>query len=398
MGAEDLKMLFDRYLKGACTREEIESLLAYFHLNGEEENVLQEMIGEELGRIPPAEWEKNPAVALVLDRVQRRLEDELAGDERSEDRIVSFPWRRIAAAVMLLGAVTWTFYHSRYGEKERLAVVAIQENDVLPGGNKASLILADGSVVNLSEAGNGQVATQSGIAISKIADGELAYEGRAESPEHAPVQHNTLSVPKGGQFKITLPDGTRAWLNAASTLRFPTQFETDERRVILTGEGYFEVSEDRRRPFFVASGHQVVQVVGTHFNVKAYEGEEETRTTLLEGSVYITRPEKPEKPVRLLPGQQAITAAEGIRTVSVDAEQAVAWKNGLFNFQDANLKDVMHQLERWYDVEVDYTGMPDIEFVGTVPRTAKLSSVLKALELTSNIEFRIDGKKIRLME
>lgn len=398
MEAADLKKLFDRYLKGTCTREEIENLLSYFRLERGDENTLQEVIEEELGRIPPADWEKGPAVAMVLDRVQRRLEYEIAGGDKPAGRVISFPLKQIAAAVALFGVITWAFYRFHPEGKENLSVEVLPANDVLPGGNKASLILTDGSVVDLSDAPRGEVVTLSGGAISKIADGEVRYDGGAGSPEQPAIQYNTLSVPNGGQFKITLPDGSQAWLNAASTLRFPTRFDEHERRVFLTGEGYFEISGDRQKPFLVESGNQVVRVVGTHFNIKAYAGEEAVRTTLLEGIVDVSPMEKPEKPVRLRPGQQAIAAQGAIRTVSADVEQAVAWKNGVFNFQNASLNEVIRQLERWYDVEFIYTRLPDIEFIGTVSRTAKLSSVLNALELTSNIKFKIEGKTIRLME
>ena len=400
MEAADLKKLFDRYLKGTCTREEIENLLSYFRLEKGDENTLQEMIEEELSRIPPADWEKDPAVAMVLDRVQSRLQDEITGGHRPAGRGISFPLKQIAAAVALFGIIAWAFYRFHPGGKENLSAEVLPANDVLPGGNKASLILTDGSVVDLSDAPRGQVAALSGGAVSKIADGEVRYDRVAGSREQLAIRYHILSVPNGGQFKITLPDGSQAWLNAASTLRFPTRFDEHERRVFLTGEGYFEVSGDGHRPFLVESGSQVVRVVGTHFNIKAYAGEEAVRTTLLEGVVDVSSTEQPEKPVRLRPGQQAIASPGAIRTVPVDAEQAVAWKNGVFNFQNASLNEIIRQLERWYDVEFIYGSLPDVEFIGTVPRSAKLSSVLNALELTSdiNIRFKIEGKTIRLME
>jgi len=267
-------------------------------------------------------------------------------------------------------------------------------NDIPPGGNKAILKLANGSVIILDSAGNGRLSTQAGATIDKTGDGKLAYNSLKEKPTE--IQYNTLTTPKGGQYFIELADGSKVWLNAASSLTYPTSFIGKERIVVLKGEAYFEVAKNKAMPFQVTVNGMTVEVLGTHFNINAYDDEAVIKTTLLEGAVKIM---KGNTSALLKPGDQAQVSSNGNIKVITDADvdQAVAWKNGYFQFRRDNLQQVLRQLTRWYDVDVKYDGLiTDMQFGGRISRNNNLSEVLKILEL-SNVHFRIEGKTIVVM-
>jgi ferric-dicitrate binding protein FerR (iron transport regulator) len=268
--------------------------------------------------------------------------------------------------------------------------VAGARPDPLPGGSKATLTLANGATVVLDSAGNDAIPSQGATRVIKV-NGQLKYEaGQAET---AAVVYNTLTTPRGGQYKIQLPDGTLVWLNAASSLRFPTAFTGGERIVALDGEGYFEVAHQAAMPFKVQLGSGVVEVLGTRFNVMAYQNETKVRTTLLQGAVKVTHN---DHMARLVPGQQASWMAGGsnITVGPADADEAVSWKEGYFQFNRAPLTDVMRQLQRWYSVEVRYEGSSGKrEFWGKIPRNVRLSEALRILELSS-IQYSMKGDTI----
>ncbi|RPD47303.1 FecR family protein [Paracnuella aquatica] len=308
-----------------------------------------------------------------------------------------FRWPRLAvAAAVLLLAGTGIFYWLSNQEQPTIASTPKSvQTDLLPGTNAATLTLADGSTVLLDSTANGATLQQGGSKIIKLADGRLAYNSAGAAGNA--VLYNTLATPRGGQYQLTLPDGSLVWLNAASSLKYPTAFTGAERLVELTGEAYFEVVKNGAQPFVVAAADNRVVVHGTHFNVNAYSDEGEMRTSLLEGSVSVTNP---SAKARLVPGQQASVGKNDatIDVATADVEQAVAWKNGYFSFDNADLKTVMRQVARWYDVEVVYEGTPTGDrFSGEVPRNSKATELLKILEL-SNIRFRIEGKKIVVMQ
>ncbi|WP_346320815.1 FecR domain-containing protein [Chitinophaga sp. YIM B06452] len=263
--------------------------------------------------------------------------------------------------------------------------------DIAPGSKKATLTLADGSVVTLDSAGN-QVIQQGSARISQ-SGGQLRYEGA----EGQPVW-NKLSTPRAGQFRITLPDGTRVWLNAASSIRYPTAFTGEARKVEITGEVYFEVMPDALKPFRVeADGRSTVEVLGTSFNISAYNDESLIKTTLLEGKVKVSAQDGAAQELR--PGQQAQQAVSGNIVISNDADPAevLAWKEGWFQFNQAALPDVMRQLARWYDVEVKYAGpVPDRVFEGKIQRDLTLVQVLGILE-KSGVHTKLEGKQLTLI-
>ncbi len=384
---------------------------------------------ERLKDLPPQE------VTLLIDQYETLLSDESDYGQVDEALLlemqqrvanwegakeVSLLRRYWAAAVVVLllmvtGAYLW-FPNSR--EQAVTSVFREIPTDIEPGREGAILILADGTQVVLDSLGNGLIATQNGTRVV-LQDGQLAYDPTGKAAES--IVYNTMSTPKGRQFNLRLPDGTRVWLNSASSLRYPTAFSGKERRVEITGEAYFEVVRNTKQPFRVSvAGQMEVEVLGTSFNVDAYENEERINTTLLEGSLKVMDGQntQPGMEAVLKPGQQAqllidqkagqrdgaalsedaTTAKGGIDVVNADINKVMAWKNGAFNFENASLVEVMRQLERWYDIEVVYEkDIPDIHFVGKMSRDVSLAELIKGLE-GLEIHFRIEeGRKLVVM-
>jgi transmembrane sensor len=266
---------------------------------------------------------------------------------------------------------------------------------ILPGGNKAVLTLADGKQITLDEAGNGKLAEQSGITVTKTKNGQLVYTASPSAVTAKGPAMNMIATPKGGQYQVNLPDGTKVWLNAASSLRYPTAFTAGVRQVSLTGEAYFEVAKVRpEMPFKVLTTTQTVEVLGTHFNVNSYTDEPAIKTTLLEGAVKVISPSAAVKELILKPGQQSVLRGDRLNVADVNEEEVIAWKNGMFRFRDADLQTVMRSVARWYDVQVNYEGtLPVRQFSGEIHRNINLSEVLDILSFFK-VHFRVDGKTI----
>lgn len=302
-------------------------------------------------------------------------------------------WPRVAAAASIVVMMATGLVYYQY--RQSIQQVNVVQQDIGPGGNKAYLTLADGRKISLTDAANGAIARQAGITITKIGDGQLVYStGRNEGTGTATTVYNIIETPKGGQYRVQLPDGTGVWLNARSSLRYPTSFETlDERHVELSGEGYFQVAKDKAHPFIVKSRGQIVKVLGTHFNINSYADESAAKTTLLEGLVQLNNQ------TMLKPGEQATIPASGKISVSrVDVNEAVAWKNGKFIFADENIESIMRKLERWYNVEVVYDGAPPTEtFTASIGRFDNISKILDKLSYTNNVHFKIEGRRITVM-
>jgi ferric-dicitrate binding protein FerR (iron transport regulator) len=329
----------------------------------------------------------------------------------SQGRIVHLFKKRgwaAAAILILLAAGSWLIARQPSG-KEIVRAIRPQQrsagDDVAPGGNKAILTLADGSTVDLNAADNGLVGQQGNSKLIKLGGGQLAYKTAASGKLQATSldTYNTIATPKGGQYQLILPDGSKVWLNAASSLRYPTAFSGKERVVELKGEAYFEVAsltpkgEHEKMPFRVHIATENgpgmdVQVLGTHFNVMAYADEKSIKTTLLEGAVKLN---EGDHSVLIRPGEQGkLNSGNGFKVAPVDTEEAVAWKNGLFRFNEATIEEVMRQISRWYDVEVVYVNeAPKDLFRGEIYRNVSISKVLKVLE-ASGVHFTVEGKKI----
>jgi transmembrane sensor len=266
-------------------------------------------------------------------------------------------------------------------------------NDIPAGSNKAYLTLANGKKLVLTNSANGKLAEEAGIKITKTADGQLVYTV-ADQGEKGIAGYNRIETPRGGQYQLNLPDGTKIWLNSASSLKYPVSFAAlKERRVELSGEAYFEVAKDKIHPFIVKSGRQEVQVLGTHFDVNAYPDEQLIKTTLLEGSV------KLNEQVILKPGEQSSLTGEKFSVKQVNVNDAIDWKNGEFVFTNESLTSILKKVSRWYDVEIKYVHTPVSvpTFTGSVSRSENISGVLKMLEETSNVRFSIEGRLINVI-
>lgn len=397
---DHLKSLFTKYMDDSCTTAEIELLMQYF---SELKNK------DELKAIIAAEMEKDTGLQedeAVLDSRMLRIYGQLKANlnETLPAGQVVRPMRNYfkyaaAAAVLLVVSATLYFYVNRNQISNPLNPTARhQDNDVAAGGNNAILTLADGSEISLTAAGIGKLASQSGVSIIKTKDGELVYE-IAKDNAAGPAQYNTISTPAGGQYQVNLPDGSKVWLNAMSSLKYPTLFSRGERRITLTGEAYFEVAKDQSRPFVVTSNGagraQEVTVLGTHFNINCYADEPATKTTLIEGSVKVASGTASKV---LRPGQQS-AVSDRILVAELDVNQFVDWKNGNFYFNDENIESIMRKLARWYDIDVVYQGnVPDAVFGAEISRSKKLSEVLKGLETAGKIHFKIEGRRVTVMQ
>jgi transmembrane sensor len=318
--------------------------------------------------------------------------------EKPHKNIINIWFVRIAAASVILILLAGIFYFNKNGRNDndlvKRRVPSLLKNDLPPGGNKAILTLANGSKIILDSAQNGILSSQGNIKIIKLDNGQLAYDksGVTNSSE---VLYNTIATPKGGRYELTLSDGSKVWLNAASSLHFPTAFSGKERKVELTGEGYFEVAHNKEKPFIVTANNMDVRVLGTHFNINAYSDENSIKTTLLEGSVKVS---KGNTSRIMVPGDQAsMENLTGEITVKKDADldEAVAWKNGKFIFQSADIKSIMRQLEKWYDVNVVYDkNVTNEEFIGSISRQVNISQILDMLKKAGSVDFEIKGRTV----
>jgi transmembrane sensor len=323
-----------------------------------------------------------------------------------KSKLITIRWWKYAVAAALLVCTSLTAYFFLFrtngGQKSvtdtQVQPVPATNNDVPPGGNKAILTLSNGATIVLDNVQNGTVAVEGNSKITKH-EGALSYKLNTGYNE-AKLMYNTLRTPATGIYQLTLPDRTKVWLNAVSSIRYPVAFTGRERNVEITGEAYFEVAHNGK-PFIVTipahsgqSDGSTIEVLGTHFNVMAYPDEASIRTTLIEGSVKVT---KGDQQVIMKPAEQTDVASDGIHVAgNVDIEQAIAWKNGVFKFNGTDLKTIMRQLARWYDVQVVYQTNITRRYRGEVPRDVNLSEVLSVLEYTG-AHFKIEGKKITVM-
>ncbi|MEO7982711.1 MAG: FecR domain-containing protein [Bacteroidota bacterium] len=398
---QNFKKLFQKYLENQCTPEEAETVLAW--LESEEYSQEQkELISGLLSGNPEVGKSITEALQQRLQKSFKNTLQKIEEKENTGGKLKKFVWLWYAAAAVLLilvGSGTYWLLQLKVPAKNT-AMATYKEKtneikkDLAPGSNKAVLTLADGSTIVLDDAENGILTQQGNTKVVKV-NGKLAYD--PANTKNSEILYNTISTPRGGQYQIELPDGSQVWLNSLSSLHFPAAFAGKERRVEITGEAYFEVAKNAAMPFKVAIVTPTgdvgeIEVLGTHFNVMAYNDEAEVKATLLKGSIKINQD---RKTVVIKPGQQARLQHQSIQvTDDVDIEEVMAWKNGYFQFNAASLQQVMRQIARWYDVEISYEGkVPERRFGGKISRDNNASEVLRVLEL-SKVKFRIEDKKI----
>lgn len=407
---EKLRFLFNLYITEQIDKEQERELMSLISAK-ESDDEIRAIIRDCFDNLPETYAMSEQSAQMVFERICRRRVVTTLWTKRSKGEKI---FRAITAtAAVLLIALSVLIFREPEKVEEINKIVKIEKpvekplykNDVRPGGNKAILILADGRKIVLDNASDGKLGEQGNAIITKLDSGSVAYNLVAlNNSESGKVMFNTITTPRGGKFTITLPDGTTVWLNASSTLKFPTSFAGKERRVDLTGEAYFEVAQNIEKPFIVIAANSRVKVCGTHFNVMAYPEDSESKTTLLEGSVEVS-PAKAGKSgvessvVTLTPGQQAsMNVSNEILVKEADTEEVIAWKNGLFIFKNEGIESIMQKISRWYGVEIVYEAdfIPST-FTGKISRSENISGVLRMLELTEVVSFKITGKTISVM-
>lgn len=404
LSPELLKILVRKWLNGTISSHEQEQLDDWYNQQSPEE----------------IEWDSADSTELELKtRLFNQIEGNIARiplvmtDELvlAEAKVISLRkktrWLRTAvAAAMLIGVGLGVSLYQNYINENDDVVILSKWNksvqDIAPGGNKALLIMADGTSVNLSKSKQGVIINAADLTYSDGTKVEaLTTDGNKELQ---PEKMLTLITPRGGQYQLVLPDGTKVWLNAASSIRFPGSFSSlRNRKVELSGEAYFEVAKNVSQPFVVASNKQEVKVLGTHFNVSAYVDETSTRTTLLEGSVQVNSLSRDLYPDRnrviIKPNEQAVLSNDNIAVVPVDAQAEIAWKNGEFVFVSEDIERILRKISRWYDVEVTYKDkLTHTTFSGAISRFENVSQVLRKIEMTNSIHFKLEGRRIIVMK
>ena len=378
MDIRQVKELLQRYQAGDCTSSENELIESWY----------QQLI--ETGEWQWDEGEKDMMRNILEARIMKQIDDSSKKEKASVFVMPRFRWWA-ASVIFLLGTFSYFMFFNKTKKPEQIAKVL--PNDVkAPQSNRAMITLANGQKLYLDSAGNGALAVQGNVQLVKLGGGQIAYQ-QGSGRESGKMEYNTLSNPKGSKvINMVLSDGSKVWLNAGSSLTYPVSFMGSERRVSVEGESYFEVAHNASMPFIVNNGAVDIRVLGTHFNVNAFDDDGgDMKVTLLEGSVKINNGNATGL---LKPGQQALVDKEVKIKSNVDLDLVMAWKNGYFQFDNASLQNVMKQISRWYDVDVVYEGVNRPRaFVGEIQRDLALSEVLKIFE-KNKMHFRIEGKNL----
>lgn len=403
----DIKELYKRFLNKQCSPEEVERLFDYFRL-ATDKHRLEDLIREELLKDAP-ELPDSPQVSDILQKNRIKVAEIIGRDDntmasphlKTDPHLKTIPRRKskvswyLTAAASFIGlcCLLGIYFNQWHAGAPEQALTEITQ-DANPGSERAVLTLADGSTLVLDALDDGTLTKQSGVAITK-ADGRLNYEVDQAFTAHAETGFNTITVPRGGKYQVVLPDGSRVWLNAESELTYPVYFTGSTRAVTLKGEGYFEVTHRPEQPFIVKSKGQEVTVLGTHFNIKAYENEPFTETTLVSGSVRVRQSGTGAQRL-LIPGEQAKVNESILDVARISVDEQIAWKDNQFVFRNTDIRTVMRQLERWYNVELATEHLPENHFYGEISRDVKLSEIFEMIELTSGLKFKLEGRKIKM--
>lgn len=331
----------------------------------------------------------------LKDRIYHRIEDNLEFNTKA-----TRPWifnrNRLGAAAAVLIMLSLGFYFISKTTKPAPAIVHNQIPNLAPGKNKAILTLSSGEDIDLEVTGQGQIAAEGNSFIHMNANNEVVYSERNPHRIKSASSTNTMRTPRGAEYKLTLADGTKVWLNAASSITFPTSFSGKTRDVSISGEVYFEVAHDASKPFKVKAGNQMIQVMGTHFNVNSYNNEDVIRTTLVEGAVAVSMGKFNHV---LRPGDQARASSNGIQVEKVDTDEITAWKNGFFQFVDADIYTIMKQISRWYNVDIEFAGPISKEsFTGRISRDRNLDQVLQIVQNSKSVHLTFEGRRIMVRQ
>jgi ferric-dicitrate binding protein FerR (iron transport regulator) len=376
MAESRLEYLFNQYMKNVADENEKEELKELLE-RPENETAIQDLLGQFISETKPTMALNSEARDAILQAIFQ---------VKPVAKVVSikhrFRWTRyIAAASVILLLATGTYFILNRNTSEKPVAKEQTKTDILPGHDGAVLTLADGSKIVLDNAQDGKITD---VAVKN--GNKVSYQNSSQTK----VEYNTMTTPKGRQFSLVLPDGTQVWLNAASSITYPTAFVGNDRKVSITGEAYFEVTHNVSKPFHVNVNGMDVQVLGTHFNINAYGDDGNTKTTLLQGSIKVSVAGKMQV---VKPGQQTQVASNNIKLVpDADIDAVMAWRNGFFSFENTGIKEIMKQLSRWYDVEVIYQGEPKDIFTGEIDRNLTLSQVLKVLSDTK-VKYRIEESR-----
>ena len=403
----ELSELFEKLLNNQCSEEEADLIM---ELLDDESNarLFRTLITQQLKR-PPANNSEDEVSEPVKRFLNLQLEQILQAAPPPGSKGFLILTRsiilRYAAAAIFFSLAAMTYLLVRKTSPTPVPVVRQKMQPIVAGTNKAILTLSDGRQVNLDAASTGEIATQSNAVVKKIAGGVIVYAAETDPPtvKSGVPEFNTITTPKGGQYQVVLPDGSKVWLNAASSLKYPVRFDAEQRLVELTGEGYFEIEKGGGNlPFIVVSNHQRIEVLGTMFNVNAYAEETCVRTTLIKGKVRVSALNGNYGghlilPGTLRPGEQSELFCDDLKIAEGNTEAALAWKNGMFQFENEDILVVMRKIARWYDVEVTYHGnMKGKVFSGAISKYKNVEEVLKMLQLTGSVSFTIKDRKIEV--
>jgi hypothetical protein len=404
MNQNKLIELLGLFVDGGISREEFDLLFDYIRANQEDEelNIAIDTVFKNSKKFNLLNSDDKELIFQSIIR-NKHFDSEFQNEIEIIPTFAPRMWYQlgIAASILILITTGLFFYSNRTADdKIDAKVVETKESIITPGDDKAILTLSDGTKIILEDAKNGILANQAGVSIQKTSDGELLYSFSNSANTVAPetkenIIYNKIETPVGGKYQVNLPDGSKVWLNSSSSLRFPALFNGNTREVELSGEAYFDVSKNKSKPFKVITKDQIVEVLGTQFNINSYSDEGPIKTTLIEGSVKIIYK---DKVVLLSPGQQFQPKESVAAVVEADTEEVVAWKDGYFIFKNEDIKSIMRKVSRWYNVEVSYSGnIPEVGFGGNISRSKDISEVLDVLQLTNAIHFKVEGRRITVM-
>jgi len=379
--------IVNAFLNGTASAKQHLFIKLYFDLFSSQPDSLESKSREEINNIK--------------DRMKAKIDETITiAESRGRMNYTLYQYIGIAASLIIISVIGIYFYYpSEKQQKQNINIAA--HSDLSPGSDKAILTLSNGKKINLSDAAQLNIKDEDGMIIKKTDDGKLVYQTSDVKSLKTEAIYNTIETPRGGQYQLILPDDTKVWLNSGSSLRYPLAFNGKQRIVDLKGEAYFEVTKNKTKSFKVVTLNQDVTVLGTHFNINAYDNEPLTKTTLLEGSVRVGNTSSSAN-IMLKPGQAAMLSNNkpiSFTLSNVDTDEAVAWQNGYFMFNDEPLESILRKVSRWYDVDIEYTttAFNRETFSGTISKYSNASQVLRKIELTGSVHFSINGRRIKVM-